>query len=81
VQITLTKKFIKKNKTKIFVTSTSPIIFQKCIAISGVFVNADNVLNNAAFKSREIRHDNKPKNAPVICHCGCSKNPIRDTSS
>jgi hypothetical protein len=57
------------------------MIFQKCIAISDVFVNADKVLNNAAFKSREIRHDNKPKKAPVICHCGCSKKPIRETSS
>ena len=64
-----------KKKKMFFFTSISPIIFQKCIAISDVFVNADKVLNNAAFKSSEIRHDNKPKKAPVICHCGRSKNP------
>lgn len=69
-------------KTKYnILTSISPIIFQKWRAISGVFVKADKVLNNAAFKSREIRQDNKPKKAPVICHWGCSKKPIRDTSS
>ena len=51
------------------------------MAISAVLVNVDNVLSNAAFKSNEIRHDNSPKKAPVICHCGCSKNPIRETSS
>jgi hypothetical protein len=83
VQITSISKRERNwfRKERFLLTSISPIIFQKCMAISGVLVNADRVLSNAAFKSRDIRHDNNPKKAPVICHCGCSKNPIRETSS